>query len=296
MTKTKKVQTFTPEPAPTTMLAVIERVAADPRCNIEKMRAILEMQMELKRDDSRVAYSAAMRAAQSEMMPVVRNAENSHTRSKYAKLEHIDHEVRPIYTKHGFSLSFDSRKEADGTITMLVDVSHDGGHTVTRQLNGGIDISGAKGTANKTEIQGVGSSVSYLKRQLVCMVFNIVLKDKDDDGCGVGAKDKAKPDPFKDKMNAQSSGTIIEAEVEDVWDQRTIVVGGKLHTPPGGKKFSSILLGGQALKAYMLKAKTPAEAGEVLLANLPLVRALGEAGLEELVGELHTIGGSNGQN
>lgn len=166
------------------MLAVIERAADNPKYNTDKMRALLDMNMELIREEHRISYTRAMRMAQEEMKPVVRKADNKHTKSKYAKLEHIDNLIRPIYTKHGFCLSFDSRKEPDGSHTVMVDVMHDDGHTSQKQLNANIDDVGPNGTKNKTNPQGVSSTVSILKRQLTAMVFNIVFIDEDDDGQG----------------------------------------------------------------------------------------------------------------
>lgn len=188
-----------PSPA-ARMLALIEKSAGDPRTNTEKMRAMLDMQLELIREERRIAYNAAMKACQEEMQPIVRKADNEG--KKYSKLEHVDNALRPIYSKHGFSLSFNSRREVDGTITMLCDVLHDSGHHEVKELNGALDLAGIKGNANKTQVQGVGSTVSYLRRYLTAMIFNVVFINEDDDGKG-GKKDPAQ-DPFKARAAADA--------------------------------------------------------------------------------------------
>lgn len=178
----------------TRMLAVIEKASTDPRCNIEKMRALLDMQMELVREERRLAYNRAMWEAQGEMEPIVRRSKNESTNSTFAKLEHIDKIVRPIYRAHGFGLSFDSHKEADGSITMFVDVMHNEGHQKRHELNAPIDDKGPKGAKNKTEPQGVASTTSILQRKLTVMVFNLTFINEDDDG--QGGKKEIKPDRF----------------------------------------------------------------------------------------------------
>jgi hypothetical protein len=116
------------------------------------------------------------------MMPVIRGATNTHTGSKYAKLETIDRDMRPIYTRHGFSVRYGSAAPLkDGWIRITCTVAHSGGYFEEHYLDAQLDTAGSKGTANKPPIQAVGSSVTYLRRYLLTMVFNIVLADDDDD-------------------------------------------------------------------------------------------------------------------
>ena len=170
--------------------------------NVEKIRALLDMRREEEAAAKRVAYIAAMTLTQNEMEPVVRKAENKHTKSKYAKLEKIDEAIRPIYTKHGFNLEFNSRHLDADTVLILCECSHRDGHSKQFELAGKLDMSGAQGTANKTSIQGLGSSVSYLRRYLTCMIFNVTLTDEDNDG----NKDAdGKPvDKFGDKAKGEA--------------------------------------------------------------------------------------------
>ena len=47
---------------------------------------------------------------------------NPQTRSKYASLAAIDRALRPIYTKHGFSVTFDTGEDAPENVS--VDTRH----------------------------------------------------------------------------------------------------------------------------------------------------------------------------
>lgn len=244
-----------PEPADR-MLAMIERAAFDPRANVEKMRALLDMKMELVRDDRRIAYNIAMWKAQGAMTPIVTKAWNESTKSYFAKLAHVDNIVRPIYRDHGFSLSFDSHKEIDCSLTMFVDVMHTGGHTERRQLNAGVDDKGPKGTPNKTQPQGVASTTSILQRKLTVMVFNLTFINEDDDGQG-GVKAAPKPDRFKGEKA----------------DDQPLALPAAAH----------------ALQEKLKAAASKEKRGEILMKHIKILQALQDDGQHELVATIRTL-------
>lgn len=170
---------------PTALIAVIERAARDPSIDIDKMERLLAMQEKIFAKQAEAEFNAAMALCQAEMPQIRAVSENEHTHSLYAALMHIDRDIRPIYTKHGFALSF-------GTIdcplaehfrqTCLV--SHRAGHSRPYQADLPIDMTGAKGNQNKTGIQGFGSTMSYGQRYMTKLVFNIVIASEDNDGNG----------------------------------------------------------------------------------------------------------------
>lgn len=167
--------------APSTLVAFLARAVHDPAVDVSKLEAIYRMQRELVADERRAAFHRAMNAVQSEMQAVVRNAFNDQTRSKFATLEAVDAAIRPVYAKHGFALSFTETPSDAVEMKVTCIVSRDG-HAETYFLSALSDTVGPQGKANKTHVQGVGSSVSYLRRYLVCMIFNIALKGDDNDG------------------------------------------------------------------------------------------------------------------
>lgn len=165
-----------------TLLTFIATAARDPSVDIAKFETLLRMQREILADDAKLAFNRALSQVQAETAPVLRDAENKQTNSRYAKLEAIDGMVRPIYARHGFSLSFNSEPLPDNNIRISCDVAHDAGHTRTYNLEAGLDVAGAQGKVNKTSLHGLGSTVSYLRRYLTAMIFNIVFSNEDDDG------------------------------------------------------------------------------------------------------------------
>lgn len=151
--------------------------------DLDKAERLFALAQQVRSADAESAFNRAMQAAQEEIKPVARDAFNPSNKSKYARLETVDNAIRPIYTKHGFALSFNSGPPKEpGNVRILCDVRHSAGHVKPYELEGGLDMTGAKGTANKTSIQGLGSSVSYLRRYLTLMIWNVPLVDEDNDG------------------------------------------------------------------------------------------------------------------
>ena len=161
------------------IFAAILRTDATP----EERKELYAFYRQIRADEAKDAFNLAMKSAQDEMGPVARKTENKHLGSKYATLEAIDLECRPIYAKHGFSLTFNSKFNDDkGELTVSCKCLHTAGHVEEYELSGGLDGAGAQGKSNKTPIQAVGSTITYLKRYLTCMIFNIQLINEDLDG------------------------------------------------------------------------------------------------------------------
>ena len=169
----------------TAVRSMAERVielAAMPGTNPEMFDRLVAWQ---EREEGRQAeeqFNSAMNLAQLEIQPVARRAENSQTRSFYAKLEHVDEAIRPIYLRHGFAVSYNTVAPlVPGNIRIECEVSH-GRHSKKYYREAPADTLGPKGTAVKTVLHGGGSTETFLKRYAVCGAFNVVFANQDDDG------------------------------------------------------------------------------------------------------------------
>jgi hypothetical protein len=168
---------------PPNLLAVVAAAAADPRVDVAKMKELLAMQREIERADQERAFNRAMLAAQSDMPKIVKDRKNDHTKSRYATLERVSIDVDPVARKHGFSMSFGTEDSPlPGHYRIVCDLAHEGGHTRRYQIDLESDSAGAKGTSNKTPVQGVGSTASYGRRYLKVMMFDLVIVNEDRDG------------------------------------------------------------------------------------------------------------------
>jgi hypothetical protein len=175
-------------PSSTSIIQVIERAALNPNIDVEKMERLLAMQERIMTTNARMAFNEAMKAAQEEMPKIRRNKENKETHSKYADLEAVTDQAVPIYTKHGFSLSYGTADcPIPGHYRVTGLCAHTAGFERNYQADVPIDNTGPKGTQNKTMTHGFGSTMSYGRRYLICLIFNITLTNEDQDGNRKGA-------------------------------------------------------------------------------------------------------------
>ena len=167
----------------TSILQVIERAARDPNIDVDKMERLLAMHERIVARQAETAFNQAMADVQKEMPRIVRDAENESTGSRYAKLESMHRQVVPIITDHGFSLSFGNADSANPDVVRITcTVAHSGGHSRQYQCDVPLDLTGMKGTPNKTRTHAFGSSNSYGRRYLTLLIFNVALVNEDDDG------------------------------------------------------------------------------------------------------------------
>ncbi|BAQ18353.1 ERF family protein [Methyloceanibacter caenitepidi] len=172
------------------LMDVISRAASDPNVDVEKMRALLDMRRDLERDDNAKRFNEAMSAVQKAVRPIAADAANPQTRSKYASYPALDKVLRPIYTQHGFALSFDTGDAPQESYVRVVCHVSCEGHTRTYHVDMPADGKGAKGGDVMTKTHAVGSAMSYGMRYLLKMIFNVAVGEDDDDGNAAGAGPK----------------------------------------------------------------------------------------------------------
>ena len=170
-------------------LDMIIRAATDPAIDVDKMERLMAMHERLTARQAEARFNDAMADAQSEMRPVAADAENTQTKSKYATYAAVDQMLRPIYAKHGFSLSFDSGDGApENHVRVLCYVGHRDGFTRTYRVDMPADGKGAKGGDVMTKTHATGSAFTYAQRYLLKLVFNVAIGEFDDDGNAAGVE------------------------------------------------------------------------------------------------------------
>jgi len=178
------------QPGGDPFLMMIERAASDPRVDIDKMDRLLQMKERRDAKQARDEFDAAMADAQEEMRAISPDANNSQTRSKYATYAALDHAVRPIYSRHGFALSFNTGDApTPAEVRLLCVVSHRGGHRQDYKIDMPADGKGAKGGDVMTRTHATGAAASYGQRYLLKLIFNLAVGDVDDDGNGADHND-----------------------------------------------------------------------------------------------------------
>lgn len=170
-------------PAETPQVDLFERLARDPSVDVDKFERLMAMHERVTARLAEEAFNAAMSHAQTAMRPVAADADNPQTRSKYASYAALDRALRPLYTQHGFGLSFDTAEGApDQWVRVLCYVTHAGGHARTYHVDMPADGKGAKGGDVMTRTHAVGAAMSYGMRYLLKMIFNVAVGEDDRDG------------------------------------------------------------------------------------------------------------------
>jgi len=187
-----------------TMMQAFERIATNPGVTPEKVHLFLDAQERVLNRQAHVEFNAAMVNAHSRMQIVLKNRQGE--RSRYADLEAILAMCRPIYTDEGFAVTFaegfstDKHPLKDGCIRMVADIMHQSGHTKTVTADVPLDDRGPQGQVNKTGTQATGSSFSYGRRFLNCMIWNIGTGDDNN-----GTRPDSAPDPLSKARKAQQA-------------------------------------------------------------------------------------------
>ncbi len=172
-------------PAPTlTPLALLDKAIGN-GVSPEQLGKLIELAETWRQARAREAFLAAKNAVQAAIKPVAKTMRNNHTDSMYAALENVIGMIEPIYTKHGFSVSFSqgepSRPEL---IRFVMDIGHRDGHAEQKFGEYPRDGEGAKGGRSMNGLQGVVSSGTYMQRDMLRLYWNIPIAGADKDGNG----------------------------------------------------------------------------------------------------------------
>ena len=184
---------------PTNLLQIIARAASDPSIDIEKMERLMAMKERMDAKDAEAAFNHALTACQQEMRPIAADAMNPQTRSKYATFGKIDAALRPIYTRHGFSISFSTEDSPKEEHIRVVAYVGKGGHTRLYRIDMPADGKGAKGNDVMTKTHAAGAAMSYASRYLLKAIFNVAVGEEDADG-NQGGKIKMLTEEHKQKF------------------------------------------------------------------------------------------------
>lgn len=203
------------------MVAMIERIVMDPSIPIDRLEQMLAMKERMEdraREDAerqaKKAFFAAMSRCQKELPVVVKRSRNTHTNSNYADLAAIEEQAMPIIHDHGFAVSFQPDGYNDkGELRILWEVSHEEGHSRNGVGEIPVDGAGSQGKVNKTGTQAFGSTATYGRRYLLCMIFNISTGD-DRDGNRIKTPTQEEASPITEAQSSVIRGLIDEAQLE----------------------------------------------------------------------------------
>ena len=194
------------------MVQIAQMMQAGLDIDVDKMAKLQEIGERYEANEAKKAFFADISLVQSEIEGVRKTKKNNQTNSMYATLDDVIEVAKPIYTKHGFSVVFSEGKSDNaGDIRICADVLHKDGHERSYYHDLAIDDKGIKGSVNKTQIHGKASSISYGRRYLMCMIWNIPTPDND----GNGNKKTAVVIAFPTELEWECIDAIIEKLPKD---------------------------------------------------------------------------------
>lgn len=197
-----------PSQEPTGMVAMMERLATNPDLPVDKLEKLLEMQIRIMGIEAEKEFAAAMARVQSKLPKVKRDRDNDQTGSKYATIESIALAIKPIYTQEGFSMSFSEAPSPKENHVRVVGVlRHRNGHKTEHYRDVAIDGTGIAGKVNKTMTHAEASSITYGRRYVTCLAFDVSTGD-DTDGNKPG-------DKITEEQAARLRDMMYEFKVEE---------------------------------------------------------------------------------
>ena len=117
--------------------------------------------------------AAALVKFNAEVKRIEKDGNNPHFRSKYATLDGVVDDIRPILQKHGLSVMQFPGKDGDD-VTVKTMLLHESGEWLESETSAARPV--------KNDPQGVGSAITYLRRYSLTAFLSLSTGDIDDDG------------------------------------------------------------------------------------------------------------------
>lgn len=203
---------------PDSFALMVERLASNPNVDVAKLEKLLDMQERILDRNAKAAFEAAYAQMQAEIPEIDergRIAVKGVQRSTYAKLEDIHAAVKPILKKFGFAIRHRTEfPEGKANIIRIVGIlGHAEGHSEESAFEAPMDRSDYR-----TDIQSMGSTVSYGRRYTTLDLLNISTRGMDNDGQARTPEPPKAPAGFDnwwtDLQAVASSGHV---ELEKAW-------------------------------------------------------------------------------
>jgi len=187
-----ELQALTVPQPPRSTLELIQQASRDPAVDVSKMRELLAMQKGEQDRMAEMAFASDFVACQADIGPVFRDLKSD--KARYASYESLDRKLRPIYTRHGFSVLFNNDEYippssgGEPVLGISCELLHRLGGKRQFQIHIPVVTKGPKGADVMTPVHATGSAATYGRRYLLAMVFNLAFTDSDDDGALAGGQ------------------------------------------------------------------------------------------------------------
>ncbi len=136
--------------------------------------------------------AAALSLAQGEIENASKKSENPHFRSKYADLAEVINCIRPVFSRHGLSVTQFPSYEG-GVVSVETVIAHKSGQWMSGTISAPV---------SKQDAQGVGSATTYCRRYSLAAVACLAQEDDDAENAIGRAKQSAPAKKITDSQAA----------------------------------------------------------------------------------------------
>ncbi len=173
------------QPRSTDLQQFIMDAVLNPAFSVEKLERMIALQERQEASRRKDLFDAALirvqakipRITKSGMIDYSKAGEPPKKKIPYALWEDIDAVIRPIYQEEGFSVRWNNPITSEGKMVRTVGTFTCCGHSETVEITTPPDASGGKNACQATP-----SAISYGKRTISTMFWNIITEGQDLDG------------------------------------------------------------------------------------------------------------------
>lgn len=196
------------------MVAFLERAVKDPSIDVSKLKALIEIQVDIEDRRKEAEFQTAMVAISNAIPQVGKNGRvdlKDKGSYAFARWPDMDRVLRPLMAEHGIRLSFTTQQREGGGAVVIATATHNNGKSTSAEIPLPLDTG-----PGRNNLQAMGSTISYGKRYGAEMLFNIVRVDapEEDDGMSFGA-DTISHEQFAELLSMMPDAGTTEENFAD---------------------------------------------------------------------------------
>lgn len=165
------------------IMGMLADAVKDPGFDANKLEQLIMLKERVDATEAKKAFQEAMFTFQQDPPKIIKDApvygkdKDKGAQYYFAKFEKTMNDVRPALLKVGIVPTWSSEPLDNGMTKVTCMLRHKLGHEETASMAGAPEAGGSKNA-----IQGIGSSVSYLRRYTFLSVTGLVAEGEDTDG------------------------------------------------------------------------------------------------------------------
>jgi hypothetical protein len=187
--------------------------------DVATMKELLNIRRELHAELAQRLFDEQMKEFQSECPVITKERavpdRSGNTAYKFAPIEVIEVQIRPLLRKHGFSHTYDTDTASiPGWVIAMCIVKHEAGHSVVSTVK--LPLGTKTGIMSDTQVYA--AALTFANRRALCNAYGLVLAGEDVDG----QTGKIKPaGPSK----VQAENELLKPLARKLWDILTPIRG-----------------------------------------------------------------------